>query len=84
MVTKNRQITAIAAVTISIARMPCIGSQTSNSAPIGAAPMFIIPISTWFNPWMRDRCSFGTIKEVEACIADQWNKPKAERNSISA
>ena len=37
------------------------------------------PHSIWFKPWMRDRCCLGTIKEVEACMAGQWNAPAQER-----
>jgi hypothetical protein len=33
--------------------------------------MVILALQDLVEPWMRDRCSFGTISEVEACMAGQ-------------
>ena len=75
---------ANAAVATSMARMPCMGSTATNSAPNGGATIAPIPCSAWFSPATRDRCLSGTISEVEACIAGQWNAAQAERTNIRA
>ncbi len=37
------------------------------------------PLREAFKPLTRERCCSGTINEVEACMAAQWNIPPDER-----
>ena len=71
--------TASAAVPTSIASTPCIGSASIANAPSGGPTMLTTPCSVWLKPETRAKCSLGTISEVEACIAGQWNAPPSER-----
>ena len=61
----------IIAVPTSIARIPCMGSNSRISAPKGAENIVMPPWSIWLRPWIRDKCSVGTIRDVEACMAGQ-------------
>ena len=79
---KNSGTIATSAVTTSIARMPCSGRSSNSSAPSGAENTLIPPHSIWFSPWMRARCSLGTISEVDAIIALLWKAPATERMNI--
>ena len=75
---------ATAAVTTSIARMPCMGRPSSRSAPRGGETMFMAPCNVWLRPATRARCFSGTMSEVEACIAGQWNPPAVARMNMIA
>ena len=70
------------AVTTSIAMTHAIGSAATRKAPIGAAMMLRPPCRPWLKPWIRVRCSFGTIREVEAIIAGWWNASATARTKI--
>ncbi len=74
---------AIAAVTTSIPRIPYIGKMARRRAPRIGATTFSAPLIDWFRPATRGRCSLGTMSEVEAAIAGQWNPLPTERIAIT-
>jgi len=58
-----------------------MGNRAMSSAASGGAAMFIAPCSIWLRPATRDRCTLGTMSDVEACIAGQWRLlPSARMN----
>ena len=67
----------------SIARIPWRGSNPNSNAPKGAATTLRPPLSIWLIPWIRVKCSTGTINDVDALIAFPWNEPAKERTNIS-
>src|SRR5262245_19386620 len=75
---------ANAAVTRSIAITAGIGIVATRSAPSGAETINAPPWSAWFSPWIRVRCSDGTMSVVEASIAGAWNAPQTARKAINA
>ena len=72
---------AIAAVTISTASTPCMGSNSSSKAPRAGEKTLIMPSTAWLIPPNRARCSLGTINVVDAVRAGPWKTPAAERVS---
>ncbi len=54
------------------------------TAPMGGATTPARPTIAWFRPPTRDRCFSGTIIEVAAAMAGQWNAEPDARTARTA
>ena len=80
---KKRGPTAANAVDTSIINIVWMGIISRKRAPRGGATMFARPMRLWFRPATLLRFSFGTMMEVVACMAVQWNAPPIERTNMA-
>ncbi len=75
---------AIRAVMMSTESTRYMGRAAMSTAPRGGAAMEAMPLTDSLRPLTRARWAWGTISEVEACMAGQWKPESMERSSSTA